>query len=189
MIRIWYFVLSAVLGVPIALVSGSAIHAQSCGGGFARFLITYSESTGVPDAAIELVAELPRAEYVNFKLRKRYVEYGGFSFKLSPSEAEELLARTVPMSVEKDFCGNPLKQRVNSTRVKTHEDVVEQRDGTIKHVGFCTLETYKRIYLLKISAPGYVTDYYVGTYLGGCGGSYSFVLTKLPETKNSTKHD
>ena len=183
MIRIWYIVLSGVLGCLIALNSASYTQAQACGGGFAKFVVVDSEGTGVPDVTIELVAEPPREEYMKYKLRKRDVEYGGFSFKLSASEAEELMTPAVPMRVDKDFCGNPLKQRANFTRVKNHEDVLEHRDGSIKHFGFCTLETYSRIYLLKISAPGYVTDYYVGSFLGGCGGSYSFVLTKINDTK------
>lgn len=151
--------------------SGSDIRAQACGGGFAKFVAVDSGSTSVPDVTIELVAELPREEYVKYKLRKGHVEYGGFSFKLSASEAEELVALGVPSRKDTDFCGNPLKQRANSTRVKTHEDVVEHRNGSVKHFGFCTLETYSRIHLLKISAPRYVTDYYVGTYLGGCGAA------------------
>jgi hypothetical protein len=188
MIGIWRPVLSAVLGVLIALSSGSDTQAQACGGGFAKFVVVDAKEVEVPDVTIELVAELPREEYAKYKLRKGHVEYGGFSFKLSASEAEELVARGVPSRKDTDFCGNPLKQRANYTRVKTHEEVVERRDGSVKYFGFCTLETYSRIYLLKISAPGYITDYYVGTYLGGCGGSYSFILTKSPETTNSTSH-
>jgi hypothetical protein len=91
MIRMWYTVLSAVLGCLIALNSGSDTQAQACGGGFAKFVVADSESTSVPDVTIELVAELPGEEYVKYKLRKRDVEYGGFSFKLSASEAEELM--------------------------------------------------------------------------------------------------
>jgi len=189
MICIWHPSLSVVLGFLIALTFGSHVQAQSCGGGFAKFIVVDSENTSVPNVTIELLAELPREEYAKYKLRKGSVQHGGSSFKLSPSEAQELGARAVPNAKVTDFCGNPVKQRVNSTRVKTHKDALEQGDGSVKNFGFCTLETYRRVYLLKISAPGYVTDHYIGTYLGGCGASYSFVLTKLSDTKLSQSQE
>jgi len=175
--------LSLLLALLSTEVAACPTTVQRCGGSFAKFIVTDAKEVRVADVTIELIAELPREEYLKHKARKGYSEYSGFSFKLNLSEAEELQAHTVPSAKDTDSCNNPLKQRANSTRVRTPEDFLNQRDGSVKNFGFCTSEVFSRVYLLKISAPGYVTDYYMGRYLGGCWGSYSFVLTKLPDTK------
>ena len=177
------FVTSIVVLLLIVLSSGSAMRAQTCGGSFAKFVVLDSKEMKVPDVTIELVAELPREEYLKLKARKGYIGYGDFSPRLTPPEVEELVARAGPGARDTDFCGNPLMQRANSTRVRNPEDRLNHRDGSIENFGFCTSEVFSRVYLLKISAPGYVTDYYMGSYLGGCAQRHSFVLNRLPDTK------
>jgi len=177
--------LSVWLALLSAQVAASPAFGQLCGGSFAKFVVTDSTGVKVSDATIELVAELPREEYLKHKTRKGNVEHGGYSFTLTAPEAEDLMTRAVPMTVDKDFCGNPLKQRAKSTPVKSREDVAKSREGSIDNFGFCTSEVFSRVYLLKISAAGYVTDYYIGRYLGGCWRSYSFVLTRSPDPKLS----
>jgi hypothetical protein len=77
-----------------------------------------------------------------------------------------------------DVCGNPLKQRANSTRVKDLDDFRKGSEGSVSNLGFCASESNHGVTLLKISAPGYTTDYYLGSYLRGCFYRYSFVLSK-----------
>jgi len=86
---------------------------------FAKFVVVDTEDKSVPDVTIELVAEIPNEEYLKYKTRRGYVEYGAFSFKLPPADAEQLLAQAVTIRRGMDFCGNPLKLRANSTLVRT----------------------------------------------------------------------
>jgi hypothetical protein len=147
-----------------------------------------SESKNVSDVTIELVAELPYEVYLEFKAQKRYEEYGAFSFKLSPKDAEELLKRAVPLRSTTDACGNPLKLRANFTRVKSLKDFLKGREASVDNVGFCASESNHGVTLLRISAPGYVTDYYVGSYLRGCIPDYSFVLSRVEKTSTVMKN-
>ena len=148
--------LSVLLGLLSTQVAACPTFGQRCGGSFARFVITDAKEVRIPDVTIELIAELSR-EYLKHRTDNGYVQYSSFSVKLSPSEAEELQAHAVSFAKDTDFCGNPLKQHANSTAVRNPEDLLKQRDGSVKNFGFCTSEVFSRVYLLKISAPGYVT--------------------------------
>lgn len=152
-------------------------------------MVVDDKGKDVPDVTVELVGELPKADYETFKREKGYVEYGAFNFRLSTSEAEEMLKHTVPLRGGTDFCGNPLKQRKNVTLVKAIS-VVNGRQPSADNFGFCAVEGYFGTNLLKISAPGYVADYYLGSYLRGCWYGYSFVLTPADrkDSKPPTKH-
>ena len=98
--------------------------------------------------------------------------------KISPREAEEIIELGVPRRQSVDNCGNPLKQAANSTQVARHPAYGRGREPGLKNFGFCTTELYSFPSLLKVSAPGYVTDYYLGVHLGGCERSYKIALTK-----------
>lgn len=174
------------LGVLLTLLPTFGVKAQLCGKSFAKFVVVDSESKSVSDVTIELIAELPAEVYLEFKAEEQYEEYGDFSFKLAPQNVEQLLKRAVPLPMSTDLCGNPFKQRANSTPVKNLQDSRKGHAASVTNFGFCASEGNRAVTLLRISAPGYVTDYYVGSYLRGCIYHYSFVLTRLPKTKNST---
>jgi len=160
------------------------VPAQLCGGTFAEFTVIDGEGNEVPDVTLELVAELSHENYDEFMRKKAISPYGaGFNVKLSQEDSAQLLKLSVPLRSSTDHCGNPLRQQKNVTYVKNVEDSVSRREGTVKHFGFCASENDQSVILLRVSAPGYITDYYVGHYLWGCGHRYSFILTKLPGTK------
>jgi hypothetical protein len=174
--------LSALLWVYSSAVTTPA---QLCGKSFGRFVVVDVQGKDVADVTAELLGDLPNEYYQKFRQEKKYPESGGLNFKLSDAESQEMLKRIAPLRTDTDFCGNPLKQRKNSTPVRV-TDAVSGQDPSVSNFGFCSSEGYMGITLLRISAPGYLTEYYLGSYLKGCRGRYSFVLTKLRETKDST---
>lgn len=184
--RIRQLLLAMLLGLLFAQSAAFTPPGQLCGKSFAKLVVVDDKGKDVSDVTVELVGELPKADYEKFKREKGYVEYGAFNFRLSASEAEEMLKHTVPLGRGTDFCGNPLKQQKNVTVVR---DVDARRQASADNFGFCTVEGYFGTNLLKISAPGYVTDYYLGSYLRGCWYGYSFVLTADREKgEPPTKH-
>lgn len=174
---------SILLGVLLS-ASPVTVSAQLCGRSFAQFVVVDDKGKEVSDVTIELVAELPYKDYDEFMVKKGMSAYGGGSnIKLLREESEELLKLSVPLRRSTDHCGNLLKQQKTFTQVKNVEDSVTGRDGTVKHFGFCASENDQSVILLRVSAPGYSTDYYVGHYLGGCGHKYSFVLARTLSQK------
>jgi hypothetical protein len=176
----------AAFALFLTLLSTSVVQAQLCGQSFAQFTVTDSEGKSVPDVTVELLAELPDKDFKEFKIKKGYDEYGSFNFKLSRQDAKELLKRSIALSTTTDVCGNPFKQRSNSTRVKTSDDFMSERGASVKNFGFCALEHNRQVILLKLSAHGYPTGYYLGSYLRGCIHAYSFVLSKTGKEKVKT---
>jgi hypothetical protein len=173
--------------VLVVLLSAAALAmpAQLCGGSFAKFVVLDGQGKEVSDVTIELVAELPYQDFEKFMAKKAISgSGGGLNLKLSAEDAEELLKLSVRMRRSTDHCNNPLKQQLNVTRVRNVEDFVRGREGTVEHFGFCASENDQTVILLRASASGYVTNYYLGQYLWGCGHSYSFVLNKAPKTRN-----
>ncbi|MDQ3818212.1 MAG: hypothetical protein M3362_11115 [Acidobacteriota bacterium] len=155
--------------------SAPKLQAQVCGGGFISFEISDSEGKSIPDVTIEIVAEVTYEQYLE-RLTSDLTRYNDAFFnvyKISGRNADEIVRRRRPMNLGDDFCNNPLKQRANSTKVSKRNS----EPGT-KNFGYCTAETYRRPLLLKISAPGHLSDYYIGPFLGGCGGTYKFALVK-----------
>lgn len=167
-----------VLLLCLMMCSAPRLQAQVCGGGFISFEISDSEGKSIPDVTIEIVAELVYEEYPeqlkNNEPLKSYPAAALFNvYRISSRDADDIIKRRRPMNLDRDFCGNPLKQRANSTKVITMNS-----EPDTKNFGFCTGETYRRPLLLRISAPGYLSDYYIGPFLGGCGGTYKFALVK-----------
>jgi hypothetical protein len=162
------------------------VSAQTCGKSFAKFLVVDEKDKVIPEVTIELIGELPKSEYQKFKRAKGYKEYGGFNFKLAPSEAEEMLKLIVPIRSGTDFCGNPLKQRKDVTLVK-NVDVLSGRQPSAHNFGFCAADGYLGVNLAKLSAPGYQTEYYLGSYLRGCLDSYSFTLTRILNSRKTIR--
>jgi hypothetical protein len=158
---------------------------QACGRSFVDILVLDSEDKNVPGVIVELLAEVPSEEYRRLEVKTlkneavvKLSEGNGTAIKISAKDADEIIKRNLPMSRPEDFCGNPLRLVANSTKVTRSPAHVEGREFSIKNFGFCTVETYSTPSLLKVSAPGYVTDYYVGPHLVGCRRSYKIVLTR-----------
>ena len=171
----------------LAASSASNVQAQACGQSFARFIVSDSTGKSVSNATIELLTAPSKEEF-----EKLWEQYGnkepGFQpnpFKIPSSVAEEIIKQNLPLSRTEDFCGNPLKQTERKTKVKTLDDARNNREGSKKNFGFCTTENSDGKLLLKISAPGYITDYYIGGYLGGCSQGWGFVLTKGKNPKKT----
>lgn len=148
------------------------IQAQRCGGGFARIIVSDAEGNSISRVTIELVAEI---SYGDFRDLRNDTD----TKQIPAGTAEEFITRSGLMDRSEDIsCRNPLKQVANSTKVK------HPGNGTSrKNFGYCTSEGHTRLYLLKISAPGYVTSYHVGYFLGGCSRSHKFVLSQKVEVK------
>jgi len=143
----------------------SNTQAQKCLHGFARFIVSDTEGKPVPDVTIELLGEVSEKDYETLAAEARKRDIYHPNVKLLPSEVEETVKRSIPMSKTGDICGNPFKQRANSTKVKTWH----KGKASTENFGFCNAVGHQRQpFLLKISAPGYVTDYYVGKYLTDC---------------------
>ena len=170
-----------------ASLCASNVQAQACGRAFAEILVSDAAGQRVQRVTIELVAEAPYEEYK--MLESQALAQGDpgdnpalsspghlTAIKVTKRDAEEIVRRSTPMDKTKDFCENPLKLQANTT-VK----VYGQGESKTR-LGFCTSEGYERhAFLLKISAPGYMTGYYVGAYLGGCRRTYKIVLDKRGE--------
>jgi hypothetical protein len=162
----------ATLMIYLVTLSVSNLQAQTCGGGFMSFEISDSEGKRVPNITIEVVAELTGEEYGEVQKNNPIIQRYNI-YKIPERDAAEIVKRRKPMNVNQDFCGNPLRQLANSTKVKKW--LYGKPDAM--NFGFCVIETYQRPLLLKISAPRYLSDYYVGPFLGGCGGgTHKFVL-------------
>lgn len=162
----------------LVLIRLPALNAQSqtCGGGFSPVKVSDSKGKSIHDVVIEIVAKLLTEEYKNARWGK--------VIKMSVSDAKSAIKRNLPMDYTEDpFCKNPLKQHLGMTEVKK----LGENQPSIKNFGFCTAETGDSRLLLKVSAPGYLTDYYIGNYLGGCGDNYEFVLTKKKVKSKKTK--
>jgi hypothetical protein len=164
-------IVPAVLLLALVLVCTSAAQAQLCGGGFARIIVTDKEGKTVPQVTIELVAEMPAAEYSKLWNLWSDVE----TKELCAAEAAEIIKQWGQIKKRtEDFCGNPLKQTTDATRIENRVSRTSTQD-----FGFCTSEVWtRRLYLLKITAPGYTTGYYAGGFLGGCERTHKFVLSK-----------
>ena len=170
--------LTAFLLLSVLLCASNA-QAQACGRAFVEVTVSDSEGRSIPDATIELIAEVPREKYDEERQNEAAVKISpgnGTAIKISEQEAEEIVSLSSPLSRTEDICENPLKQQANSTNVKRNPSDENTEESTM-NLGFCTLEGNSRPLLLKVSAPGYVTDYYVGPFLGGCHRIYKIVLT------------
>src|ERR1051326_2809342 len=168
--------------ITAPIITTSATKAQRCGQGFDQFIVIDKKGKGVPNVTFELVAQVPLDFYLDLKKKtgRNNLVYSEI-FGLSPAEAEAVSKRTSPLERDADLCGNPLKQQAGETKVKRlgppHVD-----EPSTENFGLCTSENGSVIYLLKISAPGYVTDYYVSGFLTGCERhSAIFVLKKGEE--------
>jgi hypothetical protein len=169
-----FWLASILFGNPI-------IQAQLCGSAFAGFTIEDSEGKSIPDVTIELIAEAPPEKYEGKMRDKSALKISlsdGVAVKVSVQKAKEIVKQSRPMSRATDFCENPLRQRASITVVKRRPSLVDDGGGSVKNFGYCTEENNFHPFLLKISAPGYVTDYYVGPFLGRCARTYKIVLTK-----------
>ena len=160
----------------LIILSALNVQAQECGGAFNIVKVLDSKSESIRGAVFEIVAQFPKDEYKD-------LGYGKV-IKLSVEDAESVISRDLPMRFTEDIrCGNPLKQYVGVTKVKNkHHPYPNAKD-----LGFCTSEVIFAPLLLKVSAPGYETDYYVGNYLGGCGNTYEFIVTKKKSKSRRTK--
>lgn len=169
-----------VLLIVLTLLSSSDAQAQACGGAYAAFIVSDSAGKNISDVTIELLASLPNKDYK--ELWERFGDkrpgYQPYPFKLPAEVADQLIKQDLPLNLSQDFCGNPLKQRANQTKVITWKELRQGGMPSEKNFGFCKLENGPGQFLLRISAPGYLSDHYVGNYLGGCGESWRFVLIK-----------
>jgi len=168
-----------ILVLSLFLVPSLHAHSQACGSDFIEMIVADSSDKYISDATIELIADYPYDKYDE----KHRSEMTRIAFKLSPQEAEEIAKQPLKLSRTDDFCGNPLRQRPGAASIKT----LKQRPASM-NLGFCTQEGfYTNIFLLKVSAPGYVTDYYVAPFLGGCHQVYKFTLTKTGSGRTSVQ--
>ncbi len=160
-------------------LSASNVQAQACGEAYARFVVSDSAGNSISDVTIEIVAKLRYEDYEELREKYGYKEagYQSFPFKLPAQVTDEVLKLSIPLDIHQDRCGNPLKQRANVTEVITLEEFKRGSKADKKNFGLCKWENGAGEFLLKISAPGYITDYYIGNYLGGCGGAWTFTLT------------
>jgi hypothetical protein len=189
-------------GLVLVMLPAPNVQAQACGGSFNLIEVSDPEGKSIRDATIELVARLPEEEYyattsdegAGIKLSvQEYIKMierrlpvkrllGGAVIKVLAKDAEKIIKRKLPMYESNDRCGNPLAQIANLTKLKIHPEYLSLKvhpSGNHEiDFGFCTLENYHAPFLLKVSAPDYLTEYYAGHYLGGCGRTYKFVLTK-----------
>jgi hypothetical protein len=158
----------------------SYAQAQMCGTKFSQFIISNSANKIISNTTIEILAIAPK-EAAN-ELWLKYGDHkdsGGYGyFKIRDKSFKEVIRKSDPLKTNRDDCGNPLKQHANLTEVKSREDQFKNRNPSKDNFGFCTIETELTKYILKISAPGYITSYYIGTFLGGCYSQVYFVLRK-----------
>jgi len=170
----------AAFALAPALPAAPDVRAQACGVSFVDIEVVDSKGHSVPGATIEIVADAPESYAPSPWPEGGVVLSLGNNpaIKISLREAEEIIELGVPRRRSIDNCGNPLKQVANSTKVARHPGYGHAQEFSVKNFGFCTTELYEIPSLLKVSAPGYVTDYYLGVHLGGCQRSYKIVLTK-----------
>jgi hypothetical protein len=140
-----------------------SINAQKCGGGHAGL----STSKAIPKATIEIIA-VYGGNFTEFSEQDKALTNQG-SLKIPEQIVNRVIKESKLLQIQKDYCGNQLKQTVdkNVTKSRFH---------------FCTSEVDDRYYLLKISAPNYLTTYYVGMYLGGCSISRTLIIPKIKKS-------
>src|SRR5215831_18639615 len=163
--------------VLLSFVSYAATtHPQACGKSFAEIGVEDSNGKSITGATIELVTEFPDEVYREIIQREDTIKISPLyapAIKISAEEVQEILKHEKRPEKTEDFCGNPIKQRAGSTKLKMRDNVQVNTN-----MGFCTSEGYLQSFLLKVSAPGYVTDYYAAQFLGGCRSVYKIALTK-----------
>jgi hypothetical protein len=165
--------------VLVILLIGDT-HAQRCGRAFARIAVADVEGKTVSNTTIEIIGTLSDKDYMELLQKsfpdKTYLRF--LSLEIPEQVVGEMMKQSKSLWLDKDYCGNPLKLRANKTRIKTPKDNVEGGNGSKKNFGFCTSEVNFDVYLLKVSAPGYDTAYYMGRYLGGCDAEHNLVINK-----------
>jgi hypothetical protein len=170
----------------LLLVMPFASHtqAQMCLYRFARFEVFDAEGKRVPDVTIELLGEVPEEDFLALQAEARRREIHHPDVKLLPEEIEKVVKRISPMRGSGDVCGNPFKQRANSTRVK----ITHTSKASKENFGFCNMVGHnRRPLLLKISAPGYATDYHAGAYLSDCLSHKAFSMSKVEKLTKKQK--
>jgi len=163
-----------ILLLVLTMLSAPNAQAQQCGAGFNSVKVSDSEGKSIGGVIIKLVAQVPEKEYEKLRLGTR----NKVVVKIPVDDAEKIIKDLPIWYWRKDNCGNPLTQYANETRVRTNNRITKYTKPSIKHFGFCTRETATTPFLLKVSAPGYLTNYYMGIYLGGCESIFEFVLTE-----------
>lgn len=165
----------------IAFASSNAF-TQACGGVFGKFIVTNPAGKTVPNVTVELLTVPSPEKYGELWKKYGHKEPGAWSnpFTIPGNDAKEIIKHMAALQITRDPCGNPLKQTSGKTRVKTWADyfIDNNGEGKKENFGFCTHETGKEQFLLKISAPGYAPGYYIGHYLGGCDKAWYFTLIK-----------
>ena len=156
-----------------AIATGQA---QTCGKGFVAINILDADGKSIPNVTIELIAEIPEKEAEEIYRNAPVKIMGGWgtAVMVSTQAAKDIIKRGTPMSRNKDFCEEPLKHRIDAPEM-TMDNM--RKPGKFVF-SFCTAENWGQRFLLKISAPGYLSSYYVGPFLNGCGSIYNFVLCK-----------
>jgi hypothetical protein len=167
------------IGLLLASLFAPTIQAQTCGYHFKKISILDSNGGNISGAMFEFVGVLSSGDFSEFAKSKGFPKfYGPFiSPKIFQADVEKLKTRIAPLNLKEDYCGNPLKQQYNVTKAKNVQDWVRGNEPSTNKFGICSVEDNYVIYLLKISAAGYTTDFYLGTFFAGCD-SYSFVLSK-----------
>jgi hypothetical protein len=162
----------------VVLVPVRNVPAQRCGGGFAAVTVSDSAGRNIAGVTIELMAVVPEEVYKELWHRQYEGHFQNWPVKLPAEDFDRVLKRSSSMDRSIDQCGNPLKQSANVTRVKNRREFAGGVEASTRNFGFCTTESDGRYLLLKVSAPGYRTDYSVGPYLGFCDESRVFILSE-----------
>ena len=167
------------------ILVGSNTPAQVCGNGFVQVTVSDISGEAISDATIEIIAAFPKrsVDPAFYKSEEnppwmKYVEpTGGASFwTIRPKKIKKILKLTLSPDRVKDYCGNPLKQQLGVTPVKiTSGSLTGYRGET--NFGYCTSELHSTLYILKVSAPGYLDSYFLSNFLGHCDRSVNFVLS------------
>ncbi|HQU83342.1 MAG TPA: hypothetical protein PKY59_09470 [Pyrinomonadaceae bacterium] len=186
--RIPFFFVGLFISIAVCGFNASA---QECGVGFAQFSISNALGKRISNSTIEIIGSLPYdsddpAGLIKVRKEEQWLKYletrqGLPAYIIPPKFLKDVLDQKLELSNKTDDCGNPWKQQAGIKNIKTiNYFFVNKKE---KNFGYCTGETRRTPYILKISAKGYADSYFVGGFLGGCSRRYDFVLNNRNRRK------
>ena len=149
-------------------------NAQICGP--TTVLIGVYDSAGKPisNVTFEMLGSVPTDEKFKELSQKYGEENYRYNFELPTAEGEALAKSKLGQLSDKDKCGKPFQKMISAGPA----DEKDPKFGVCMFEGGSLGEV-----LIKLSAPGFVTAYYLNNAFRGCGTRAGYTLYRKGEKR------